>query len=304
MNIKSFFYYRKIRLKEFYLTCYKVLCSFLLKRYKHLPPIKIGFLRLANEENTIIPCLLSVDYMFDKIVLIYSEVTDNTLNLVYDYIKKNNLEDKYIIRQYPYKVLPPHSKEYFDKTYKKENSLAAYYNFGWQICCNLAKGRDGFIAKIDADQIYLQNCFNQVLELMDSDNYIYLVNSCGIDGHVINRKYYQVDYSHDQSNGFNGWQGDHIIIPNALLHFFKPFFMEIKFRPYKIAWEIRKIPFLLAKKSFGKCMWFHFDCKKPWKPTILKNISPEQEKLYLKEVYPLLEKANSPYKDLILYLPT
>ncbi len=41
-------------------------------------PVKIGFLRLYNEENTIIPCLMSVIDMTDIIVLIYSDIEDSS----------------------------------------------------------------------------------------------------------------------------------------------------------------------------------------------------------------------------------
>ena len=52
---------------------------FLILRAKILnirSPIKIGFLRVKNEENTILPCIKSVVDMFDKIVLIYAECTE------------------------------------------------------------------------------------------------------------------------------------------------------------------------------------------------------------------------------------
>lgn len=55
-------------------------------------PVKIGFLRLYNEENTIIPCLMSVIDMTDIIVLIYSDIEDSSLELVRRYIKDNRLE--------------------------------------------------------------------------------------------------------------------------------------------------------------------------------------------------------------------
>lgn len=53
---------------------------------------KNRFLRLYNEENTIIPCLMSVIDMTDIIVLIYSDIEDSSLELVRRYIKDNRLE--------------------------------------------------------------------------------------------------------------------------------------------------------------------------------------------------------------------
>ena len=123
-------------------------------------PLKIGFLRLYNEEYTVIPCLMSVIDMVDIIVLIYSDIDDSSLELVKRYIKENKLEKKFIIRHYPYKVFTQHAPEYKLNTVKWENTLAAYYEFGYKICRRLARFRNGFIFKIDADQIYVNDCFN------------------------------------------------------------------------------------------------------------------------------------------------
>lgn len=124
-------------------------------------PVKIGFLRLYNEENTIIPCLMSVIDMTDIIVLIYSDIEDSSLELVRRYIKDNRLEKRFIIRRYPHKVFTQHAPEYRSGKVKPENTLAAYYEFGYKICRRLARFRNGFIFKIDADQIYMNNCFTR-----------------------------------------------------------------------------------------------------------------------------------------------
>lgn len=113
-------------------------------------PLKIGFLRLYNEEYTVIPCLMSVIDMVDIIVLIYSDIDDSSLELVKRYIKENKLEKKFIIRHYPYKVFTQHAPEYKLNTVKREKTLAAYYEFGYKICRRLARFRNGFIFKIDA----------------------------------------------------------------------------------------------------------------------------------------------------------
>ena len=81
---------------NFYNFLQKKIIRLLLKlRYLLLAfrkPVKIGFLRLYNEENTIIPCLMSVIGMTDIIVLIYSDIEDSSLELVRRYIKDNRLE--------------------------------------------------------------------------------------------------------------------------------------------------------------------------------------------------------------------
>ena len=81
---------------NFYNFLQKKIIRLLLKlRYLLLAfrkPVKIGFLRLYNEENTIIPCLMSVIGMTDIIVLIYSDIEDSSLELVRRYIKDYRLE--------------------------------------------------------------------------------------------------------------------------------------------------------------------------------------------------------------------
>ena len=81
---------------NFYNFLQKKIISLLLKLRSLLlasrKPVKIGFLRLYNEENTIIPCLMSVIGMTDIIVLIYSDIEDSSLELVRRYIKDNRLE--------------------------------------------------------------------------------------------------------------------------------------------------------------------------------------------------------------------
>ena len=81
---------------NFYNFLQKKIIRLLLKlRYLLLAfrkPVKIGFLRLYKEQNTIIPCLMSVIGMTDIIVLIYSDIEDSSLELVRRYIKDNRLE--------------------------------------------------------------------------------------------------------------------------------------------------------------------------------------------------------------------
>ena len=312
MTIANFFKYKKLRLLEFRnklftAIFYNKLTLYLFSKryfkYKNKPSLKIGFLRLHNEENTIIPCLMSVDYMFDKIVVIYSDITDDSLNHLYDYIQKNNLQEKYLIEKYPYNVYPPHHEIYFLKSHfflPTKSYLSAYYRFGFNICKKLAKGHNGFVAKIDADQIYLPDCFIEIEKMMEDDHYAYLVNSYGgFDGHI-NGNEYKIDYSHDNT-GRNGFYTDHIIIPFSLINF--TFYnMEIKNSPHKVAWERLQHPLLWLglQKQSNSPMWFHFDRKIPYKTANLKKLTEEQKNLYYKNIYPLLVKTNSPYKDLII----
>lgn len=277
---------------------------FLILRAKILnirSPIKIGFLRVKNEENTILPCIKSVVDMFDKIVLIYAECTDNTMDLIYDYISQNNLEEKFIIKKYPYKVFPPHSPNYMSHNYNYENSLAAYYEFGFKICKKLARFRNGFICKIDADQIYIPGAYDLILKHMTFRNYKYVYNSFGgWDGHVIDGKSYFINYG-KYKNGRNGIYTDHCIIPCSLAK--KVYFtMHIN---ENVAYEVMH-PYSFKNRFMNvtsEIMWFHFNKKGAKgdglnKSLLLKPLNSEQYKLYIKYILPLLKETNSPYKDL------
>lgn len=70
--------------------CYRICALLIFVIFSLRKPLKIGFLRLYNEENTILPCLMSVMNMLDKIVLIYSDIDDLSLELVKKYIQKIN----------------------------------------------------------------------------------------------------------------------------------------------------------------------------------------------------------------------
>lgn len=54
---------------------------------------RIGFLRILNEENTIIPCLLSVAPVLDHIIILWSDTEDRSIELIEAW--KRHIEDNY-----------------------------------------------------------------------------------------------------------------------------------------------------------------------------------------------------------------
>lgn len=290
---------KKNNLFNFYNFLQKKIIRLLLKlRYILLSfrkPLKIGFLRLYNEENTIIPCLMSVIDMTDIIVLIYSDIEDSSLELVHQYIKDNQLEKKFIIRRYPHKVLTQNSPEYKSGELKQENTLSAYYEFGYKICRRLARFRNGFIFKIDADQIYINNCFNRADEMMNKKKYAIIINSSGgYNGYVTEGKFYSLCYR-PKHGCLNGESGDSLIISNAFAEFVH-FSMSIT---SDHAWEVLLFPKLFFRfiKPFHGIMWFHFN-HKPLKDGMLYPLTTDQYAIYEEKILPLLTKADSPYKEL------
>ena len=258
-------------------------------------PLKVGFMRLYNEENTVIACLMSVVDMLDKIVLIYSDIDDCSLELVKQYIKDKRLEQKIIIRRYPHHVYTQNAKQY-SGNYQWKNTLAAYYLFGYDICCKLARFRNGFIAKVDADQIYMNDCFNKIEQEMKKAKYVRIINSFGGYNGYVNQE--------DNSYGvlcrpkwgrLNGGAGDHLCIPFGLCGTVT-FRMDIN---AEHAWEVLEMPtkYYRFKRQYDEVMWFHFNQKKPQSGE-LQGLTEEEYNDYMQKIFPLLETAKSKYVQL------
>lgn len=279
--------------------CYRICALLIFVIFSLRKPLKIGFLRLYNEENTILPCLMSVMNMLDKIVLIYSDIDDLSLELVKKYIQKNKLKNKFIIKKYPYSVLTQHAPEYFSGDFKWENTLAAYYEFGYKECRKLARFRNGFVCKIDADQIYIDDCFNQIEQLMTKEYFSNIHNAFGgYNGYVepVSGGGCYFLNERDCLGIFNGFFGDHLIIPNWLTCFVN-FRMDIKDGN---AWEVLEVADVLKQfivKKYNKPMWFHFN-HKVLREGKRKSLSKEQYSEYQTKVFPLLREANSDYINL------
>lgn len=248
-----------------------------------------AYLRLHNEEKTILSCLDSIYNIFDSILILYSDITDNSLDLINKYFKSNKIN----IVRYKYSVLPQGSKQYKTNTYQQENSLAAYYQYGLQFI------ESDYWIKIDADQIYFTDRLKIYFdEIKNSNNILYYYDLSGYNCSImenniaINKKY-----------PINGLL-DHIIYPNN---------KEIQFIQ-SINYEKIKIPnHLRYNKLYNKRQcWFHL--RDIYKFVEGYNVT-EQDRInfstnntikftynqvieYKQYVLPLLQKYNSPYQYL------
>lgn len=283
-------------------VAYKILTCitrvFLYARFYLLKPFgirKIGFLRVMDEENTVLSCLESVEDFLDKIVIIYAQNNDCTIELIEEYIKKSGNKNKYVLKKYKYDIITQSSKDYY-KEYKYENSLAAYYEFGFEICKKLAKWRNGFIVKIDADQIYLKNAYKKLEKILHKEKYLYCHRTYGYDGHIQEGEIYKIGYLRNKY-GLNGGE-DHIVIPNSLTGFV---YFTMYIDKYK-AYEVLNYSSFMHKIKGGltNICWFHFDKKSinmpP--PPLYKELTTEQYDLYTREVFPLFVKYKSKYQYL------
>ncbi|MBR4927463.1 MAG: hypothetical protein IKY98_03960 [Alphaproteobacteria bacterium] len=116
-----------------------------------------AFIRVKDEIKTVIPCLNSIDGLFDKIVIIHSnEPDDGSVKAMNKWCNKRSYCHIY---EYPHTVYGSHTAN--QKEIKYENSLASYYNFG------LDKfDPEEYVVKIDADQIYIKPHLKETLDLI------------------------------------------------------------------------------------------------------------------------------------------
>lgn len=244
-----------------------------------------AYIRLYNEENTILPCLESIKNIFDKVLIIYSEITDRSLDLVYDYINQNNINN-FLIKQYPYSVLPPHSKEYKNNSYDYNHSLASYYNFGLQFI------ETDLLMKIDADQIYLTESLRDLVKnsckTLDKNNAIACMgNNCIIHNNKL--------MIHNKQP-FNGGH-DHFIIYTDNADF-------IQNNQWELLIPKQKTEFYCDKKMY----WFHmkdghwyndqFISSNQYDIASLRDLDSNLINLYKTHILPILIKTNSKYQNL------
>lgn len=126
-----------------------------------------AMMRLKDEEEFIVPCLLAVKDFFDEFVVVYNDTQDKTRELV----KAVGLPNLHTY-EYPFELAFRGN----DHTQIPVNSLyhAAYY-YNW---C-LSKVRSEWVAKWDGDNIALPN-FQDTRRLIDVDLYDSVIN-CGWD---------------------------------------------------------------------------------------------------------------------------
>ena len=251
----------------------------------HRPTIA-AFVRVKNEIKTIIPCLESIDGVFDKIIIIHSnEPDDGSIKVMNNWCQKRKACHIY---EYPHAVIPSHTQN--QKRIKYENSLAAYYNFG------LEKFEpDDYVVKIDADQIYITPHLKQTFDFIrmrDAENDFVLY---GIKGYnTFSHKGRLVKYAGGQMNG--GF--DSFIIKRKYM---KKFINLIYYETLSYHSDIKS-------KLIGGSHWFHFmktlKNKGKTRPTDTAKesemvpLTQREQQEFETYIRPLLEKYQSPYKNL------
>lgn len=72
---------------------------------------RIGFLRVLNEENAVIPCSLSVAPVLDHVVVLWADMDDRSIDLVkeWEHHLCHACQCRVSFLHYPHHVVPPHS---------------------------------------------------------------------------------------------------------------------------------------------------------------------------------------------------
>ena len=247
-----------------------------------------AYIRVKDEIKTIEPCLNSIDELFDRIIIVYSdEQDDGSIELIHNWTKTRPYCE---VHKYPYKVLPSYDDAYnFD--YDEKNSLASYNNFGLSFF-----EQEEYVFKIDADQVYIRSALIEFIDGVKStkaNNIKYGLR--GYNSFVWNN--YLVKYA---SVPLNGMGGDSYCIKRKYIEKFIQ----------KNAYE--EIVLKDIKKSYiwHKPIWFHFMkqlklsdgiiCKNDnAKLTDIEFLNEEEIKLFEENIRPLLK--TSPYFDVKLY---
>ncbi len=248
-----------------------------------------AFVRVKDEIKTVIPCLNSIDGLFDKIVIIHSnEPDDGSVDAMNKWCRRRPYCHIY---EYPYTVYGAHTAN--QKKIKYENSLAGYYNFG------LEKFKpEEYVVKIDADQIYitphLKNTLNDIRQKDKINDFV----SYGIKGYnTYPHKGKLVKY---KPKAMNGGQDAFIIKRKYMENFYNSTYYEklkvAKGIPYNI------IPFPAHWFHFMKTLKLNGVIRSPDEATSadIEYLSDTEKKEFEQDIRPLLKKSNSPYKNLSL----
>lgn len=218
-------------------------------------PKKLGvaaYMRLYNEKNTLIECLLSIRGIFDQIVIAHQNSTDGTNSLIEDIKAKRvpGLEEERIeFHFYDENVIPPGVNKYGKPAYIPVppivQTMANYSNFA------LSKVSYEWAFKIDADQIYFNAPLKRMINTAMASGEIFYqsgINAYFIDGGVYT----------DVENSCNGWRDTIFAKTDA------QFFINLPSHEH--------IPFAATAKPYNEPLWLHVQQFK--RPALLRMITP------------------------------
>lgn len=252
---------------------------------------RVGFLRVLNEEHTIIPCLLSVAPVLDHVAITWSDTQDRSIELAraWEQTILDRFQCTLSFLPYQHHIVPPHSVDDL-RHVPVENRIDTYLNHGMKHILDLNEGMPFCMCKVDGDQIYFTH------ELEKAFNAINDPDSCiALQGH--NTLVHQNRFMLYKPRPINGG-GDYLICGTGNLPRFG----------ITAPYEVDVTPHPRLNRYPNPC-WMHFMRTAKYGSTIRAfhdgetmpvNQSPMLMERYHQYILPLLQEAKSPYAGLRL----
>ena len=285
----------KLKRKAIYLFIYLCCCLAAYALLAHIvpppePKVKVSaFLRVKNEIKTVISTLDSIDGLFYRIVIIHSnEKDDGSVAAMHEWCDKRKYCEIY---EYPHAVLPAGHKDYLTGKWKRENSLAAYYDFGLE-----KFSPEEYVVKIDGDQIYIKPRLKAFIDTIKRNDAITDKIRYGFRGYNTFSWHNRLVFL--KGHTVNGGE-DHFVLKRKYI---KPFAQMARY-------ELMQCADGLRLKMMSDLYWFHYMKQlRGYKTEDKEKVSQEETQplnekeleLYKKYILPLLKKNNSPYQNLKL----
>lgn len=252
---------------------------------------RVGFLRVLNEENTIIPSILSIAPVLDHIVITWSDSQDRSIDFAKDWentiMKRHRCSLSFL--PYPHHVIPPHSVDDL-RTVPPKNRMDTYSNYCLDHIRSLYSNTELFVTKVDGDQVYFRKEIERAFRMLKKPD-----DCLSLHGHntVVHQNRFML-YSSCPING----KGDFLMCgQNNLPRFDVAAPYEIDITPHPL------------RRDYPNPCWLHFMRKAKY-GNVIRDFhddevmpliqSPQLVRLYQKQVLPILQKSGSPYAQLKL----
>lgn len=251
---------------------------------------RIGFLRVCNEENTIIACLLSIAPILDHILILWANMDDRSIDLAREWqpVLEKRFGCSIRFLHYPHPVLAPHSVADM-RTIPAEFRMDTYTNYGLDAIRSDWKGIDYSVGKLDTDQIYVTSELDHAFSLVRTP-----ADCVALRGHnTLVHKGALMLYTPCPVNGTGR---DCLICGSGNLPRFG----------IKAPYEYDQRPHPRIADYPAHC-WLHFmrnarygNVIRPFRDDEIAPICrfPDLEEKYSRHILPLLREAGSPYAEL------
>lgn len=255
-----------------------------------MPLTRIAYIRVCNEENTIIPALLSIAPTVGHILILWANMDDRSIDLVRQWQPhiENTHTCKIHLLHYPHRIVRPHSVNDL-RTVPPENRMDTYSNYGFDHIRGSFEGKVYAVGKLDADQVYLTEELDRAFAMVEGPDDCVAMrghNTLVKDGRLMLFK----------PGPMNGVGRDNLICGSGNLSRFG----------VKAPYEYDLTPHPRMRDCPAPC-WMHFmrtarygNVIRPFRDEEVAPVNryPELMEKYQKRILPLLQQAGSPYAEL------